>query len=303
MKTNKLTVSRFSWLLILGVIAFACEKENENMLTEKQMEVQAEESAKVSSQMMTAAHDVTDITAGAMAKQGVSNGRLSTGRETHPDTDCEPSITASFSLDRTHTDTLIYNGVLTIDFGTGVLCADSSEVHKGKIIDSLTLLISYKDSVVFDQKQLITFYGFQKDSVKIDGTFTTHATSEKVSSMTISHATLTYPDGTASHWQGTLTTMYYNGENMWSKKDDSKEVTGSLEGTNRQGVNFSSMITQPVLFNFSCNRKIPVKGIIKTTVGNAASTVDFGDGTCDKVYTIETAGTTTEYTFHTHHAD
>jgi hypothetical protein len=121
-----------------------------------------------------------------------------------------------------------------------------------------------------------------------------------MSTLTIQNAKVTYGDGTSVTWNGSLTNQYTRIK-FHELHDESRKVTGSINGTNRQGTSFSATISKAIVFNYSCSRNIPVAGTIDLTVGSAASSIDFGSGTCDNEYTITTGGTTTTYTFKRHH--
>jgi hypothetical protein len=289
------------WLAFL--VAASCQKENVNGPTAASTQAQAEMTAHDNSQMIAIAQDAMDVTGSAMASNGISNGRYSADQRTSGhgmDMDCAPSISSTFSIDRSHKDSIIYSGSLTIDFGTGTSCKDSTEVRKGKLIDAFKLIVRLKDTLSYNLTESVTFQGYQKDSVQVDGVFTKVATSNAMSTLTIQDAKLTYADGTSVTWGGTLTNQYIL-EGFHELHQQSRKVTGSISGMNRQGVSFSASISNAILFQYSCSRNIPVAGTIDLTVGAVASTIDFGTGSCDKEYTITTGGTTTTYTFKRHH--
>ncbi len=308
-----------SWIVLLAIliviVSFSCQQDTMNQPPAAQVKANAEMTAKDNSQIVATTQDVLDMTAGAMAGQGVSNGRTSSyGKMSSSNLDCAPTIIGSFTIDRSHVDSLIVSGSLTIDFGTGVACKDSTEIRKGKIKDSFVLIKKLTGMGAFLLKETVTFDGFQKDSIKVDGSFIATSSSALVSTLDIQNARITYADGTFVTWSGNLTDSLrlqatvggHHGDDgdqidTGSHNTIIKSVTGSLVGTSRTGANFSAKITKPVLFKYSCSRHIPVSGSIDLTQGSVQSTVDYGTGTCDKIYTITTGGVTTEYTFKRHH--
>jgi len=300
MKTTFLKqIVQVSWLAVL--VAVSCQKEVVFDPATKQ--AQTEATARDNSQMIAIAQDAMDITGSAMASNGISNGRYSANERTTGhgmDMDCAPSVSSTFSIDRTHKDSIIYSGSLTIDFGTGLYCKDSTEVRKGKLIDAFKLIVRLKDTLSYNLTESVTFQGYQKDSVQVDGVFTKVATSDATSTLTIQNAKLTYADGTSVTWSGSLTNQYIR-EGLHELHQQSRKVTGSISGMNRQGVSFDASITNAILFQYSCSRNIPVAGTIDLKVGTTESTIDFGTGACDKEYAITTGGTTTTYTFKRHH--
>ena len=301
MKTTFLKfVIQSRWLVFL--IAISCQKEDAGKPASTSSQAQAEITAHDNSQMIAVAQDAMDATGTALAGNGISNGRYAANQRTADhgkDMECAPSISSTFSINR-NADSVVYSGTLTIDYGTGLFCKDSTEIRKGKLIDAFKLTIRLKDSLTYNLMESVTFQGYQKDSVKVDGVFTRKSTSDTLSALTIQNAKLTYADGTFVTWAGTLTNRYIR-EGLHERDQESRQVTGSINGMNRNGAAFSASISKTILFNYSCSRDIPVSGTINLTVGSASSTIDYGAGTCDKEYTITSGGTTTTYTFKRHH--
>jgi len=183
-----------------------------------------------------------------------------------------------------------------IDYGTGIGCNDSLEMRKGQVIDSFRLVIKLKDSVWFSLSEKITFVKFIRDSTQLDGSISITSSTGQPTIVTIDETKIKYQDGTISTWSGNLTFTIHNSTHRWEGTID---LTGSWSGTTRNGISFSANITKAIEFNSSCSlRRIPVMGIVEITSNGVMSTVDYGDGTCDKLYTITVAEVTTEYTFH-----
>ncbi len=265
------------------------------------MQAQAEITAHDNNQVVAITQDAMDATGAALAVKGISNGRYAANaRTSNYDLDCAPTLTSTITIDRSHADSLIYSGSLTIDYGNGTMCKDSTEVRKGKLIDMFKLIIRLKDSISYDLTESVTFEGYQKDSVKVDGVFSSKSTSDAVSTLSINNAKITYADGTFVTWSGSLTNEYKLA-GFHERDHESRQVSGSISGTNRSGSAFSASITKAILYEYACSKNIPVAGTVELTVGSASSTIDYGNGTCDKEYTITVSGTTTTYTFNRHH--
>jgi hypothetical protein len=307
MKTVYLKFTRLGWMIFFSVVAWSCQDDEANMkLTPEDRKKQAEQSAVMSSNFVAASHDILDLTAGAMAGQGFENGRSTPYGRTEGgiDINCRPNISGTFNVDNSHPDSVVVTGTLTLDFGDGSNCSDTTEVITGKISDSFVLLFGTKISTGYDLTETITLEGFHKDTVGIDGMFISKSASHKLTSLTINNVKITYDNGVSSTWDGSLTNTYIKGPE-WGIMDDSKEVTGSLTVTPGVGVAFSAEITKAMLFQYFCSKKIPVSGTIDLTLDAVTSTVDFGTGTCDKTYTVTTNGEVSELTFpaKNHHGD
>src|SRR6478609_2092933 len=113
MKTMSRLGVQISWLVFIVMVS--CQKENVNNPTSTQ--AQMEVTAKDNSQMIAVAQDAMDATGVALGAKGISNGRYSANQQSG-DQDmrmsCQPSISGTFSIDKSHTDTLIYSGSLAI---------------------------------------------------------------------------------------------------------------------------------------------------------------------------------------------
>jgi hypothetical protein len=130
----------------------------------------------------------------------------------------------------------------------------------------------------------------------LDGTFIVKSATKQPTTFESQNAKITYPDGTAASWNGMLTFTYDKGESRdW--EDNSVNVTGSLSGTSREGASFTADITKAIQYKNDCfegrHKSFPVSGTINVTTNGTLSTIDYGDGSCDKKYTIVTAGETT----------
>lgn len=308
---------------LVVMLAWSCQQGNEVKISDAQLKVKSESAAVNNAQIITATQEVMDVTGDALLQNGITYGRaaqpsLSFGHGGHDqsgsnddDNDsgddnnggddhegpfsCKPSITGSFNLDQSKQDTLIYSGTVSIDFGDGSSCADSTHVRTGKITDTFELMVIHGDSVTFSSTETITFEAYGKDTVKLDGTFITKSASGEPTVLDIQDAKITYPDGTATTWHGQLTYLKDEGAGKWNRSG-TKQVNGSLEGTTRDGLAYTAEITQTLVFDYTCSfKRIPVSGTIDLTVAGQLSTIDYGDGTCDKTYTVTINGDTTEH--------
>lgn len=305
MKTLKL-LSPALWAALFILAMWACQNENAE---EPSVNASATTSAQDNTQIVAVTEDVLDITADGLTSEGFAGGRIAGDHEDDDDNDgtngggnCHPSISGTFDLDKTDPDSLIYTGTVTIDFGDGSSCEDSTHVRKGKIIDHYTItLVHHKnEGFTFSSTETITFEGFYKDSTQIDGTFIIKSSTGEPTTVEAKDAKITYADSTSFSWAGTLTFDYEKDSGSRHCKGNTMNVTGSLSGTTRTGADFTATITKELVFKRGCFGKssfIPVSGTIDVTTGGVTSTIDYGDGSCDKDYTVTAAGVVTEYTY------
>lgn len=252
---------------------------------------------------LAATDDVMDFSGGALAGAGITDGSTSPyGRAAGSGLPCTPVIHHSFDVDRTRADSLILTGILTIDFGSGTACNDSTQMRSGKITIDYTF-IKVLSTRAFLLVDTVSFVNFQKGHVTIGGTFINQMSSNLVSILVIQGATLTYPDGTLATFNGQLKSVVIRGNSPAQNGCLRKEVTGFISGNSRLGDDFTSSIDKELVFNYGCFHNFPVSGTIDLLAGSIESEIDFGDGNCDKVYTITSNGATITYSFDNKHGE
>ncbi len=287
-------------LALMVAILAACQNESSKETMAARVQ-QSSKAAQDNSQMLGVIQDVASVTASAFASQGISGGRVADGHdEDNNDFGCRPEITNHIKVVRSNRDSLVLSGTFTIDFGDGTGCADSVEMRKGKIVDSLMLIITFKDSITFTSFESIAFIGYEKDSVQLDGSITITAATGSPTVIKVNETKTRFGDGSSILWQGDLV-FTINRASHHSNHVSSVSITGSWSGISRHGDTFSAAITAPIVYRSDCfghrHKLLPVSGTIEVTTNGVVSTIDYGNGTCDKTYTITTAGVTTDYHF------
>lgn len=281
--------------LIVGFV-LSCQHEAQDVLLSKQMKVQQSiQAAQDNASMIAAAQDAVSLTSSAFANQGITFGRMADDGDEEYDSDCRPTVVNNIKVDWSHTDSLIVSGTITIDFGDSTVC-DSTHVRKGKIIDSLMLVVVFKDRTTFKSFEKITFQNFWRDSTQVDGSLSINAATGSPTIVAINGSRIRYRDGTSSSWTGNLVFTYER-----KTTGTTIDVTGSWSGTTRNGIAFSASITKAIEYKSGCFGRshyfIAVSGTVDVITNGVTSTIDYGNGTCDRVYTITTAGVTTEHRF------
>ena len=176
---------------------------------------------------------------------------------------------------------------LTVDYGTNCVRPDG-RVLKGKVI------ITQSDSTlrVAGATRTVTYDDFFVDDVQVGGskTLTNNGLDANglLSITKVVDKTLTFTDGSTATWTGTKTRTWAEGQNTpLLLLDDVWSITGSGSGTNRDGDQFTMNITEPLIRRNNC-RWIS-EGILTWTRNGRSRTLDFGDGTCDRVGTLTLA--------------
>ena len=281
-------------MALTAALTWGCSNNDKDQLTTEQQQQRSVSAAQDNGQIILATQEMMDVTAGAFAEKGITDGRKLSERTDS----CIPSVSGNFNLNTTFPDSLIYSGSVTVDYGDGSSC-DSAHPRSGKITDTFVYALGTRGGkFVFSTKEDINFVAFKKDTVKFDGNVNLRSGSTIPTTVEAINAKMTYPDGTAAQWNGALAFEYVKMKTNRGWGGASISVTGSLNGTSREGTAFSAGISRAIVFRNTCPglyRFIPLTGTIDITTNGVNSTLDYGDGSCDKTYTITSGGTTTVY--------
>ncbi|HMJ70733.1 MAG TPA: hypothetical protein VK508_17645 [Cyclobacteriaceae bacterium] len=278
-------------MLALAMFLVGCQDDLiPKKLSSKQ---QAELAAQDHAQMMIATQEVLDVTAGALEDKGVAEGRVK--HSDHDNYGCAPSVNLMLNVDRNHTDSIIYKGSISVNYGDGGSC-DSKNKRTGKITDEFNIIVSLKNKIKFTSTETITFEAFTRDSTTYNGIVIVSSANGRKTSVEGNNVSVTYADGTKSTWKGLLNFAY---EDV-SKKKGELRITGNISGNSRQGVGYTANITEEVVFKGGCYgwvKKVPVDGAVSVTTNGSMSTLDFGAGVCDRIYTVGVNGETSTHSF------
>ncbi|MBC8111967.1 MAG: hypothetical protein H7Y04_12975, partial [Verrucomicrobia bacterium] len=188
-------------------------------------------------------------------------------------------------------------GELVIDFGsTGI--AYRSRLRKGKV--KIAYTGKYREN---NAQQILTFENYAVAPV---GT-TTFIVVDNATKKTVSHvingsiytttikaenAKLTYPDGSIVSWNSDRVRNWDVKNTLFDYTDDEATLSGTFNGTNRNGVSYSVTSTpnSPLLYKLAClatSGSVPVQGKMTITpAGGVAREIDFGNGSCDRNATL-----------------
>lgn len=178
---------------------------------------------------------------------------------------------------------------ITIDFGDG--CEGlHGRIRKGKIIITYTTFFFLPGAEI-----TITFDNFYINDIKVEGTRTFTNISESLEAnptfqVELMGGKLTWPDATFATRESDFIETWLRAANPLN---DQITIEGSASGTNRQGTQYTMTITSPLILKRSCwssRAFIPVQGIKEIEANEKLITVDYGDGTCDRLVTITVDG-------------
>ena len=175
---------------------------------------------------------------------------------------------------------------ISIDFGSG--CTSPSGITRSGIIN-----ISLSDSLrKSGSVAVMTFQNYYVSGFKKEGTITWTNTKQDTTNSwirTCQGGKITAPDG--SYWthSGTDTVVQINGNNTPGNITDNVYLTtGTSTVANSAGVSRTATILTPLEKKVACDNID--SGSIKIQGPSHYATIDFGDGTCDRLATVSIDG-------------
>lgn len=281
------TVLRFSaFTLVAGVLALSsCKEEEEERLT-------LLDTADLSEEALTEAYfqdldDMAGIAIETPTEPEYSGGRTSGSITIHDHRFCaEAVVTVEPDPASTAEEPM---GVLTIDFGTSG-CEDlKGNIRTGKLI------FTYHGKKFEPGSSVITTTdNYFINGVKLEGTRTLTNVSNSTTevprfNVALSNGKATFADGLSATRQSNITWQWNRGADPADPLDDYLQIesTSTASGTTRGERSYSVMLLEDLVYKRHCG--IAVDGIKKYTIdGEKEITIDFGDGTCDRTFTVST---------------
>lgn len=189
------------------------------------------------------------------------------------------------------------NGVITVvvDYGAQKEC-DGRKVG-GKMTIQMPLKPTVDASGLLTQT--ITYENFQRGPRTITGKHTVTLALENgkvVTKESFTATTITTEDGKTIIFNSNKTRKTDAKGTPLNLNDDEIVVTGSTTATGSDGKTFSSTITKSIILKVACKATsggFPVAGTIEIVrPDKPKAVVDYGDGTCDRTYTVTANGVT-----------
>lgn len=194
---------------------------------------------------------------------------------------------ATVSITPAWNDSLTWPKTMTIDFGTTNCTGAYGINRRGKLVVTLTDRYRNAGSVLTVQPS-----NYYVNNHKVEGTKTLtnngrNSSGNLTFSVVVNNGKVTYPDGGIFTWKTSRTNEWIAGESttLFSHGvsgicDDVYLITGSAEGTNKNGRNFTVVITEPLRKEICCRWIVSGKMEIKPEDLKTRK-VDFGNGSCD----------------------
>ena len=273
------------------LLMIACEQDGTTETDGAALQGKTTRQVMNSNQIVVLTQEINDIASDVLSSEGISIG----GETTSPD-DCTPSIERQYIKDVTHYDTTIYSGTIIVDYGDGTSCG-AQTIRKGSISNTFTYIINYRDRQTYSVRQRIKFDEFTRDSARVDGEFIVIAKTDAPDTLKINAARITYPDGNFARLTATLVS-----QRVYSDDGETytRSVTGHVASSAPDGNFYNADFVEPVEYSYDCGENeslIPVRGKIKLQLGGWDAMIDYGNGACDKLYTVTINGSRETYSF------
>lgn len=179
----------------------------------------------------------------------------------------------------------VFPNTITVDFGTDGCTRPNGRVLKGQIIINQSA-----PRTELNATRVATFQDFYVNDVRVDGSHTAVSNGLDASGNPFwsrtGTKTLTWPDGKTATWESAHTVTQTEGNGTPELADNVWKIEGSCSGTNRNGQDFTSEITEPLIKRANC--RWIVDGMRTIEHGIRSRTIDFGDGDCDNDATVTT---------------
>jgi hypothetical protein len=275
-----------SWALIVALVAaFSCKKAEEERITLEDTQVISDE-AKTDSYF----NDIDDM-AGVVMKAPADtdfSGRISAVIDIDDVRfSCDGVVV---TLDRDGDSTPQHpKGTITVDFGTG--CNDFyGNVRAGKVIFTYDGRRFQPGSTV-----VTTVDKYSINGIRLTGTRTLINIQNSSESAPRFHAVLL--DGKATFEDNTFATRESDITYEWTRAPNPAndvltiDQSSTASGTTQAGKSYTVSLLEDLQYKRFCG--IAVDGIKKVTIdGTKEITIDYGDGACDKTFTISMNGVT-----------
>lgn len=222
--------------------------------------------------------DVLDITDEAAAQGSVSKSKSATD---------ELSLLAGSCATVTF-DTANATKKITIDFGSTNCLGVDNVNRRGQIIASYNGG-RYRDSAMV---KTITFNNYYVNDNQVSGTKTVtnngRNSSGNMSFTIVVDGTVIFTNAEGTiNWKCNRTREWIAGELTKIISDDKYSITGTSSGTKVNGTSFTSTIKSALIKDLSCSYRSFTQGVIELTPeGRAVRTINYGDGTCDRLATV-----------------
>jgi len=275
---NKLQI--FGAVLGIGLLLTSCQKSGADVVSQ---ETQQDQLTTAAVETETEVDNVTDDVS-VIVDRTYNNEEFANKSATLPGEHYLPDCA---TVTKVITDA---TKDITIDFG------DACVLRNGNTVSGKILIHYVLDKTALTKSVEVSFDNFYNNRRKIEGGFTILKERENQNgnpqSTNTFNITVTWPDDSTAHKEGTKTRELIEGGNTATWGDDVFKITGHWNFTRKDGTVHVTTITTPLRRELSC--RFIVSGVIAIQKNDQAAVLDFGDGTCDDLAMLTKDGVTTE---------
>lgn len=219
----------------------------------------------------------------------VSDEASQTGSVSYKDDDANSLLSGCAIVTR---DTVSAIRTTTIDFGTGCTGIDG-KTRKGKI------MISYNGPYRQEGTTItVTFEDFFVNDNQVLGTKTIHndglnGAGNPSFTINVQGQIILANNAGVIVWTSTRTREWIAGVSTPSRDDDQYSITGSANGTDASGNEFTATIVDALIRNLApgCRRHFVKGSVLLQRSGKPDKSIDFGNGDCDDQAVVTVNGT------------
>lgn len=191
-------------------------------------------------------------------------------------------------------DTTATPKTVTIDFGTGCTGNDG-RTRSGKIIASYTGPYRQEGTVITISTENYFVQGHQiiGNPVRRVENIGPNADGHPVFQIDVTGEVIFANNSGSINWTANRTRTWTAGFNTFILADDRYSISGSANGSNSAGVQWSALITEPLIVNMAlgCRQIVSGKKVV-TPTNRPERTIDYGNGACDNTFTVTINGNT-----------
>jgi hypothetical protein len=200
-------------------------------------------------------------------------------------------IREDLCIDTIIVDTTSIPKTILIDFGNDECTSNDGRIRKGKLNVTYTGRYREVGTVITVTPENYTVNG---NLVQGQKTITNLGlnTNGQLHFAIVVNGSVTAPGNTWTiSWTANRTRTWVEGQSTATLWDDIYEITGSGSGVNRNGVSYTSTITQALRAKLNC-MWIVSGSITLQPQDYETRYIDFGNGTCDSGFTVTVDGET-----------
>jgi hypothetical protein len=278
-------------IVVVGALGFTVSCVNDETALQEEASYVAEDV--VSDYALEDADDLAGLA--MLSDDGPSTGGKMSGEPrtftiNDPRCNCE-NFSATITIDANSTPE-VPRGQIVLDFGEGCT-GPLGNVRKGKIIITFVGRRFLPGSTI-----VTTFDGYSINDIALGGVRTLTNVSESNESapefeVELEDGTATWPDGTVATREHCFVRRWVRADNPLNDQLIVWQCDGAANaasGTNRRGRAYTMTIVEELVYKRGC--PIAVSGVKEFTdvASGKVITVDYGDGSCDRVITISVNG-------------